>query len=128
MAKLIYSAITSLDGYIEDADGGFDWAAPDEEVHAFVNELERPVGNLPLRPPDVRNDGLLGERRRRVITGGAAEIWRAAEKVVYSRNLQAVTAPGPASGAPSNLTRSSNWKESSAADLSIGAPTWPAKP
>ena len=44
MAKLIYSAIASLDGYVEDADGKFDWAAPDEEVHAFVNELERPIG------------------------------------------------------------------------------------
>ena len=43
MANLIYSAITSLDGYVEDADGGFEWAAPDEEVHAFVNELERPI-------------------------------------------------------------------------------------
>ena len=44
MAKLIYSAITSLDGYVEDADGNFDWAAPDEEVHRFVNDLERPIG------------------------------------------------------------------------------------
>ena len=44
MARLIYSAIMSLDGYTADADGGFEWAAPDEEVHAFVNELERPVG------------------------------------------------------------------------------------
>ena len=44
MAKLIYSAIASLDGYIEDEDGNFDWAAPDEEVHRFVNDLERPVG------------------------------------------------------------------------------------
>src|SRR6202050_254868 len=44
MARLIYSAIMSLDGYIADADGRFEWAAPDEEVHAFVNELERPVG------------------------------------------------------------------------------------
>ena len=44
MAKLIYSAITSLDGYVADEDGNFDWAAPDEEVHAFVNDLERPVG------------------------------------------------------------------------------------
>ena len=41
MARLIYSAITSLDGYIEDDEGKFDWAAPDEEVHAFVNDLER---------------------------------------------------------------------------------------
>ena len=44
MAKLIYSPIISLDGYIEDAEGKFEWAEPDEEVHAFVNELERPVG------------------------------------------------------------------------------------
>ena len=44
MARLIYSAITSLDGYVADRDGRFDWAAPDEEVHTFVNELERPVG------------------------------------------------------------------------------------
>ncbi len=44
MVKLIYSAIASLDGYVADADGHFDWAAPDEEVHAFVNDLERPVG------------------------------------------------------------------------------------
>jgi hypothetical protein len=49
VAKLIYSAIASLDGYIEDADGRFDWAAPDEDVHAFVNELERPVGTTRWR-------------------------------------------------------------------------------
>jgi hypothetical protein len=44
MAKLIYSPITSLDGYVEDAEGKFEWAEPDEEVHAFVNDLERPIG------------------------------------------------------------------------------------
>jgi RibD C-terminal domain len=44
MAKLIYSVIASLDGYIADEDGNFDWAAPDEEVHTFFNDLERPVG------------------------------------------------------------------------------------
>lgn len=43
MSKLIYSALASLDGYVEDADGSFDWAAPDADVHAFVNELERPI-------------------------------------------------------------------------------------
>ena len=48
MAKLIYLAITSLDGYIADEDGNFDWAAPDEEVHAFVNGLARPVGTFLL--------------------------------------------------------------------------------
>jgi hypothetical protein len=44
MANLIYSAIASLDGYIEDEDGKFDWAQPDEEVHSFVNDLEWPIG------------------------------------------------------------------------------------
>ena len=44
MAKLIYSASGSLDGYFEDADGRFDWAEPDDELHAFVNDLERPIG------------------------------------------------------------------------------------
>jgi dihydrofolate reductase len=44
MAELIYTAITSLDGYIEDEEGRFDWAVPDPEVHTFVNDLERPVG------------------------------------------------------------------------------------
>jgi dihydrofolate reductase len=94
MAQLIYSAIASLDGYIADADGNFDWAAPGDEVHAFVNDLERPVGTylygrrmyemmaawdtLPLADePDVMRD--------------FAEIWRAADKIVYSRTLESVS-------------------------------------
>ena len=95
MGKLIYSAITSLDGYVADADGGFEWAAPDDEVHAFVNELQRSVGTQ-----------LLGRRMYDVLavwetidTGpdqapvirDFAEIWRAADKVVYSRTLRAVS-------------------------------------
>jgi dihydrofolate reductase len=94
MASLIYSAIASLDGYIADANGNFDWAAPDEEVHAFVNDLERPVGTylygrrmyetmavwdtMPLddEPPVMRD---------------FAGIWRAAEKVVYSTTLADVS-------------------------------------
>ena len=91
---LVYSAITSLDGYVEDGDGKFDWAAPDEEVHAFVNDLERPVGTylygrrmyevmrvwetMPIadQPPMIRD---------------FAEIWRAAEKVVFSTTLEEAT-------------------------------------
>src|SRR3954454_15328959 len=93
MAKLIYSAIGSLDGYVEDAAGRFDWAAPDDEVHAFVNDLERPIGthlygrrmyetmvfwetvDVAAEEPSVGRD--------------FAEIWQAADKVVYSRTLQA---------------------------------------
>jgi dihydrofolate reductase len=92
MARLIYSAIMSLDGYIADADGGFEWAAPDEEVHAFVNELERPVGTY-----------LYGRRMyetmrywetahtvadRRPVSLDFARIWQAADKIVYSTTLQ----------------------------------------
>jgi dihydrofolate reductase len=93
MAKLIYSAIASLDGYVEDEQGKFDWATPDEEVFGFINDLERPIGTY-----------LYGRRMYKTMvfwetasTGGAqsavmsdfAEIWRAAEKVVYSRTLRA---------------------------------------
>src|SRR6476620_8850913 len=95
MANLIYSAIASLDGYVEDADGRFDRSAPDEEVHAFVNDLERPVGTY-----------LYGRRMYDVMTYWAtaptddaaepiacdfARIWQAAEKVVYSRTLPQAT-------------------------------------
>src|SRR4051812_36420583 len=92
MAKLIYSAITSLDGYVADATGNFDWAAPDEAVHAFVNELERPVGTY-----------LYGRRMYEVLTAWETmddpepvmrdytRIWRSAEKIVYSTTLEDVS-------------------------------------
>ena len=90
MARLSYSAITSLDGYVEDVDGKFGWAAPDEEVHRFVNELERPVGtHLYGRRMyetmvfwETADAGLSPHSRE------YAEIWRAADKVVYSRTLE----------------------------------------
>jgi dihydrofolate reductase len=93
MGSLIYSTIGSLDGYIEDRDGKFDWAEPDEEVHRFVNDLERPVGTY-----------LYGRRMYEVMafwetaqtladqpdySREFAEIWQAAEKVVYSKTLGA---------------------------------------
>ena len=92
MARLIYSAMMSLDGYIADADGRFEWAAPDEEVHAFVNELERPVGTY-----------LYGRRMyetmrywetahtladRSPVSLDFARIWQAADKIVYSTTLR----------------------------------------
>ena len=95
MAKLVYSAIASLDGYIADEQGNFDWAMPDEEVHAFINDLERPVGHY-----------LYGRRMYETMVGWEtdptlaeqsplmrdfAEIWQAADKVVYSRTLEAVS-------------------------------------
>src|ERR687895_487248 len=95
MAKLIYSAISSLDGYIADEDGNFDWAVPDEEVLAFVNDLERPLGTY-----------LYGRRMYEMMIGWEAdptlaeqaplmrdfaEIWRAADKIVYSSTLEVVS-------------------------------------
>jgi dihydrofolate reductase len=92
MARLIYSALMSLDGYIADADGRFEWAAPDEEVHAFVNELERPVGTYlygrrmyeTMRSWETAHT-LPG---RRPVSLDFAKIWQAADKIVYSTTLQ----------------------------------------
>jgi hypothetical protein len=92
MASLIYSAIASLDGYVEDERGNFDWAAPDEEVHAFVNDLERPVGTY-LYGRHMYETMVYWETDddQAAVTRDFAEIWRAAEKVVYSRTLQTVS-------------------------------------
>ena len=124
MGRLIYSAIASLDGYVADEQGTFDWAAPDEEVHRYVNDLERPIGTYLYgrrmyevmvawetmstsadQPPEVRD---------------FAEIWRAAEKVVYSTTLQSV------SSARTRIERSfdpeavRSLKVSAEADVTVG--------
>ena len=92
MAKLIYSAIASLDGYVADEDGKWDWSVPDEDVHALVNDLARPLGTW-----------LLGRRMYEVLAAWEtiddedpvirdfAEIWRSTDKVVYSRTLEAAS-------------------------------------
>jgi dihydrofolate reductase len=95
MAMLIYFSIASLDGYVADADGNFDWGVPDEEVHTFINDLERPVGTY-----------LYGRRMYETMVGWEtdptladqsplmrdfAEIWQAADKIVYSKTLETVS-------------------------------------
>src|SRR6202020_2731957 len=95
MAKLIYAAIASLDGYVEDEEGRFDWAAPDDEVHAFVNDLERPIG-IYLYGRRMYETMLSWETASTEADEPAAfqdyaRIWRAAEKIVYSRALQKVS-------------------------------------
>src|SRR6266705_1841319 len=99
MAKLIYSAIASLDGYIADEDGNFDWAAPDEEVHRFVNDLERPVGTY-LYGRRMYETMVYWETAHTVagrppFVQVFAEIWQAAEKIVYSRTLESVSSARP---------------------------------
>lgn len=124
MAKLIYAAIASLDGYVEDEEGGFDWAMPDEELHAFVNDLERPIGTY-----------LYGRRMYETMafweTAGTdadepavfsdyAEIWRAAEKIVYSRALQTVSSARTRIERELDPDAVRRLKQSSGADLAIG--------
>ena len=94
MAKLIYSALTSLDLFVADQSGNFDWAAPDEEVHQFVNDLMRPMGThlygrrmyevlVAWESPDIA----VGEPP---VVADFAAIWRGADKIVYSRSLESV--------------------------------------
>ena len=95
MGKLIYSAITSLDGYISDDDGNFDWAMPDEEVHGFANDLDRPIGTH-LYGRRMYETMLFWETAPTDDTQQPqmrdyAEIWQAAEKIVYSTTLQEVS-------------------------------------
>ncbi len=94
MGRLVYSAIASLDGYVTDAAGRFDWAAPDEEVHAFVNDLERPIG-AHLYGRRMYETMAVWETmdlsHEPAVMRDYAEIWRAAEKVVYSTTLAGVT-------------------------------------
>jgi dihydrofolate reductase len=124
LAKLIYSTIASLDGYVEDSQGRFDWGAPDEEVHAFVNELERPLGTY-----------LYGRRMYETMvywetqgTGDGdrpasrefAEIWRAAEKIVYSRTLEATSSVRTRIERDFDPAAVAQLKASAATDVSIG--------
>jgi dihydrofolate reductase len=123
MAKLIYSAIMSLDGYIADEDGNFDWAEPDEEVHSFLNDLERPIGTY-----------LYGRRMYEVMvawetvtdqtpfTRDYAEIWRAADKVVYSRTLETPSSARTRIERDFDPEAVRQMKAAAARDLSVGGP------
>lgn len=126
MARLIYTGITSLDGYIADEEGTFDWAVPDEEVHAYINELEKPIGTY-----------LYGRRMYELMKGWDspeslpdqsavtlefARIWREADKIVYSTTLES---------APTGRTRIERdfdpevvreMKEHADGDLSVSGP------
>ena len=97
MAKLIYSAITSLDGYTVDADGHFDWSAPDDQVHAFVNDLERSAGTYLYgrRMYEVMKvwQDMLDPPDQPQVVYDFARIWQAADKVVYSSTLEAPSTP-----------------------------------
>lgn len=130
MARLVYSAIASLDGYVADEAGNFDWSAPDEEVHAFVNDLERPLGTH-----------LYGRRMYEVLVAWEAmdvaeepwvirhysEIWRAAEKVVFSRTLSEPASAKTRIEPEFDPAAIARLKEASDQDISIGGPTLAAQ-
>jgi len=128
MAKLIYTAIMSLDGYIADEDGNFDWAEPDEEVHAFVNDLERPIGTYlygrRLYDVMVAWETITGQQP---VIRDYAEIWRAADKVVYSRSLETVSSERTRIERSFDPDAVQKMKTSAKRDLSIGGPTLAAQ-
>jgi dihydrofolate reductase len=126
VAKLIYSAIASLDGYIEDEGGTFDWAAPDEEVHAFVNDLERPVGTYLFgrrmyetmvyweNPPDLAQEPK--------VVQDFAQIWQAADKIVYSRTLASPSSAKTRIEREFDVEAVRQLKESASRDVTVGGP------
>lgn len=126
MANLIYSAITSLDGYIEDETGSFDWAAPDEDVHSFVNDLERSVGTY-LYGRRMYETMVYWEtaeivRDESPVASDFIKLWRAADKIVYSTSLRTV------SSARTRIERGFDpeaiqaMKTSRERDISVGGP------
>jgi len=124
MARLIYSAIASLDGYVEDKQGEFDWAAPDDQVHAFVNDLERPIGTYlygrRMYETMVFWETVSTSADQDAVTRDFAEIWRAAEKIVYSRTLQAPSSERTRIEREFDPAAIRRLKESSARDLTVG--------
>ena len=126
MAKLIYSVITSLDGYVEDEVGNFDWAEPDEEIHTFVNDLERPIGTY-----------LYGRRMYEVMVywetahtlagqplfiRDFAQIWQAADKIVYSKTLERVSSARTRIERDFDPETVRQMKERAGSDITVGGP------
>jgi len=124
MAKLIYSAITSLDGYVADKDGNFDWAAPSEEVHAFVNQLERSVGTYlygrGMYETMVYWQTAHTRPESSPVELDYAEIWQAADKIIYSRTMTDVSSARTRIEREFDPDSVRRLKESAGRDLSVG--------
>ena len=127
MAKLIYGAISSVDGYVADAEGNFDWSAPNDEVHRFVNELERPIGTY-----------LYGRRMYEVMrywetapTGNGmpsaeqeyAKIWQTADKIIYSKRLEQVSSARTRIERAFDPQAIQQLKAAATRDVSVSGPT-----
>jgi dihydrofolate reductase len=126
VAKLIYSAIASLDGYVADDMGKFDWAVPSDEVHAFINDLERPIGTylygrrmyetmVAWEHPETFAD-------RRPVMQDYARIWKAAEKIVYSRTLASASSARTRVERELDVEAVRRLKASAPRDISVGGP------
>lgn len=126
MSKLIFAALTSLDGYIEDADGRFDWAVPDAEVHAFVNDLEATIGTHLYGRRMYETMAVwqtVGDEPGLPVTEAKyAELWRALDKVVYSRTLDQIWTPRTRLERDLDPEAILQLKESAAKDISISGP------
>ena len=125
MAKLVYAAIASLDGYTIDESGSFEWAAPDAEVHAFVNELERGFGTYLYGRrmyETMRFWETVDATDEPPVIGEFAKLWRAAQKVVYSRTLTAVSSARTRIEPQFDVQAVRRLIETSPHDVSIGGP------
>lgn len=125
MSNLVYSALMSLDGYLEDETGNFDWAMPDEELHSFINDLERQIGThlygrrmyetmavwQTIDGPDVST-----------VEAEFATGWRSIDKVVYSRTLDAVSTPRTRLEREFEPGAAQQMKDTAGRDISIGGP------
>jgi dihydrofolate reductase len=131
MAKLIYTAIGSLDGYVADAEGNFDWSAPDDEVHRFVNELERPIGTYLYgrrmyevmrywETAPAGNDDLSAEQEY-------AKIWQATDKIVYSKSLEQLSSARTRIEREFDRQAIQQLKAAATRDVSVSGPTLAAQ-
>jgi len=126
MGKLFFTALTSLDGYIEDADGRFDWAVPDAEVHAFANELERTVGTHlygrrmyeTMAVWETYGD----EPDASPVEKAYSDVWRTIDKVVYSRTLEDVWTPRTRLERAFDPEAVRRLKEGTERDMSVSGP------
>ncbi len=123
MGKLVYSAITSLDGFVADANDNFDWAEPDAEVHAFVNDIERPIGTYlygrGLYDVLVAWETLPTADEPEYIQDFAA-IWRAADKIVYSTTLKSAASEKTRIEREFDPATISEMKANADRDISVG--------
>jgi dihydrofolate reductase len=127
VARLIYAAITSLDGYVADADGNFDWGEPDDEVFAFVNDLERPVGTY-LYGRRMYEVMVYWESAETVADQPApvrdfAELWLAADKIVFSTTLTKVSSARTRIERAFDAGAVRRLKETASRDITISGPT-----